>query len=162
MSKKIMPKMKNAGRHLPGWAVWASIGVIMVIAAGVYFVGRVSRKAFPAPTPTAPVAAEISVDDAFVMFGVDSVVFLDVRPAASYEASHIFQSISIPSTELAGRLSELPHTSTIVIVDLGGGELSQQAFKILQNAGYSSITIMKGGMDAWVQRGYPFDGIVPK
>ena len=162
MPKKMLPKKISAKFSLPSWMLWASAGLVVVIAAVIYFVGRAPHKAPPAPTPTISITAEISVDDAFVLLGRDSVVFLDVRPAVSWEANHIFQSISIPSTELAGRLNELPHSGTIVIIDLEGGELSQQAFKVLQNTGFSSVTVMKGGMDAWVQRGYPFNGTVPK
>jgi rhodanese-related sulfurtransferase len=162
MQKKMLPKKISAKRSLPGWVLWASAGLVIIIAAAVYFVSRTSHKASPAPAPTISITAEISVDDAFVLLGRDSVVFLDVRPAVSWASNHIFQSISIPSTELAGRLNELPHTGTIVIIDLEGGELSQQAFTVLQNAGFSSVTVMKGGMDAWVQRGYPFNGTVPK
>ena len=66
----------------------------------------------------------------------------------------------MPLSEITARLGELPRTGVIVIVD-GTGDLSPQAQIILQKAGFSSVTRLTGGLDAWIQRGYPIIGTVP-
>jgi 3-mercaptopyruvate sulfurtransferase SseA len=43
-----------------------------------------------------------------------AAIVVDVRPAASYQQSHIKGSISIPLEQVALRLSELPRDKTIV------------------------------------------------
>jgi len=161
-----MPTSKSSSRKtsrrgsLPKWVLWTSVGLIVVIAAVIYFAGRGWQKATQTSTPTAAIPAEISVDEAFILFGSKNVLFLDVRPAVYWKAYHIDQSVSIPSGELFARFSELPHTGVIVIVD-GTGDLSPQVQSILQKSGFPSVTRMTGGIDAWVQRGYPIIGTAP-
>jgi rhodanese-related sulfurtransferase len=158
------PSSKQIPRRgsLPKWVLWVSIGLIVVLAVVVYFAAQFSQKArqMAKQTPTIALPAEISVDDAFLLFGSNTVLFLDVRPATDWKAYHIDKSVSMPSGEIPARLSELPHIGVIVIVD-GTGDLGSQALSILQKAGFSSVMSMAGGMEAWVQRGYPIIGTAP-
>jgi len=158
MSKKTPPKTKNTRRLLPTWVLWASIALLVVLAAVVYFVPRLTKKAAQTPTPTASLPDEISVDEAYLLFNRNSVTFLDVRPASDFKAYHIGKSITIPVDELSSHLDEIPSTQTIVVIDTYGLEAANQARSILQAAGYPSVTIMAGGLDAWVQKQYPFIG----
>ena len=160
--KPSSPKQTPRRGSLTKWVLWVSIGLIVVLAVFVYFVAHSSQKAtqMAKQTPTIALPAEISADDAYFLFGKNHVLFLDVRPAKYWKAYHIDKSVSIPFGELFARLSELPRTDVIVIVD-GTGDLSPQVLNILQKAGFPSVTSMAGGMDAWVQRGYPIIGTAP-
>jgi rhodanese-related sulfurtransferase len=164
MPTRKLSSSKQAPRRgsLPRWILWVSIGLLVVLAVVVYFVARSSQKAtqMASQTPTIALPVEISVDEAFLLFGGKTVLFLDVRPTTSWKAFHIENSVSIPLAEIPARLNELPHTGVIVIVD-GSGDLSPQARSILQKAGFSKVGSMTGGLDAWIQRGFPIIGTVP-
>ena len=160
-TRKSSPSKKTSRRGpLPKWVLWASVGSIVVIAVVVYFAGRGWQKVAQTSTPTVAVPAQINADEAFILFGNKTVLFLDVRPTTQWEAYHIDKSVSMPLSEITARLGELPRTGVIVIVD-GTGDLSLQAQSILQKAGFSSVTRLTGGLDAWIQRGYPIIGTVP-
>jgi len=162
MSKKMQPNRKNKKSGLPKWVIWASASLIALLAVLAYFVVRSSHQMnlTPTPTPTIALPAEISVEDAYTLFQNNAAVFLDVRPANGWVAYHIGSSVSIPFDELSSRESELPPHRVIVIVDQAG-ELGSQARAILKGAGFSLVTVMTGGMDAWVQHHYPFIGTAP-
>jgi rhodanese-related sulfurtransferase len=163
-----MPTRKPSAKHtpwrffLPKGVLWVSIGLLVVLAVVVYFAARSLQKSsqMSNQTPTIAMPAEISVDEAYLLFGSKTVVFLDVRPSTSWKAYHIENSVSMPLAEIPARLSELPHTGVIVIVD-GTGDLSPRAQSILQKAGFSKVGSMTGGLDAWIQRGFPIIGTVP-
>ena len=85
----------------------------------------------------------------------DDFLFLDVRTLAEYDEVHLDGSTLIPLGVLRQRLGELPRDKEIVAfckVSLRG----YTAERILRAAGFSSVTVMDGGVVAW-----PY-GRVPK
>ncbi|HTX91392.1 MAG TPA: rhodanese-like domain-containing protein [Anaerolineales bacterium] len=146
----------------PRWIVWTVIGLLVLIAAGAYAIDRVSHKTaqIPTPTPTTTLPAKISVNDAYYLFENNSAFFIDLRPSTDWASYHIDKSISIPADQLAARLSDVPKTGVIILVD-DSGEMSFQYRDILLKAGYTAVTSMTGGMNAWVQSGLPFIGTAP-
>ncbi len=161
MAKKTPPKAKTTRRGLPPWVMVGSIILIMVIAALVYFLGRSIPNAPRTPTPTPTLVPDITVDDAFFLFGEKGVFFLDVRPAADWKAYHIEKSVNIPIAELASRLSEVSRTDTIVVVDFNYGEAALDAVDTLKQAGFDKVTAVRGGIQAWVNKRYPLIGTAP-
>jgi rhodanese-related sulfurtransferase len=162
-TKKISSDKSSPRKNpVPIWAYWVSAIVIVLLAAVVYFFGRSGFKLSPASTPTANInlPAAISIDDAYYLYQINSAYFLDVRPSAEWNQYHINNSITIPLDQLSARLSELPKNGVIVVVDTAG-ELSTQARDDLKKAGFPTVTVMTGGLDAWVQRGFPFTGTAP-
>jgi rhodanese-related sulfurtransferase len=57
-------------------------------------------------------------------------------------------AVNIPLTDLPGRLSELPASKPIVIIDDGGNE-SPKAAKILSDNGFKNISLAFNGMNMW-------------
>lgn len=109
------------------------VGVI-VMAVGAFAIWTLERQqpakaAVPgdisAPIPTAgpqqtsaipyPDVPRISVADSMAMFEKGEVMLIDVRGRAEYDTSHAAGAISIPSTEIDSRLSELPRDKEIVL-----------------------------------------------
>jgi rhodanese-related sulfurtransferase len=81
------------------------------------------------------------------------VLVLDVRPALEYQAGHIPSSISIPITELEGRLAELPKDKEIVAYCRGPYCLyAPEAVEILAKSGHKArrLTI---GLPDWRAEG---------
>lgn len=79
---------------------------------------------------------------------------LDVRGPGEREASHIEGSISIPLPELAGRVSEIPRERPFV-VHCAAGYRSIIAASLLEQRGFSGLTDLVGGIDAWESAGQP-------
>jgi phage shock protein E len=80
---------------------------------------------------------------------------LDVRNPDEYtQEGHIGGAALIPLPELEQRLGELPRGRPIVCV-CGSGKRSSRACTLLADQGFTQLSNMQGGMDAWKQAGYP-------
>jgi len=165
MPTKVSPKKRTASRVLPTWVIWGSIALLVAIVALIYFLSRISQNKIqpptPTPSPTTSLPAEITVDEAYLLFGLKGITFLDLRPAADWKAYHVGKSINFSPEQLSSHLTELTRTDTIVIFDAFGGDTSQRAVMSLKQAGFPKVTMVKGGIDAWVQKRYPLIGTAP-
>src|SRR5204863_982658 len=59
-------------------------------------------------------APRISRDQARKLVAADKAVFVDVRSQQSYEIGHIKGALSIPGSQMAMRITELPPKKTII------------------------------------------------
>jgi 3-mercaptopyruvate sulfurtransferase SseA len=93
-----------------------AIGLVLIFAAVLF--GRALRapsEATAAPTPASPAGMpRVSLADAKAAYDDGTAVFLDVRFADDYAASHIPGALSIPLADLESRLSELNPTDWII------------------------------------------------
>jgi sulfur dioxygenase len=87
------------------------------------------------------------------------VQILDVREAEEFTGplGHIEGAVLIPLGELAARIDELARDRPIVAVCRAGSR-SAQAIAILQQAGFTDIANLNGGMLRWRAEGYPVEG----
>ena len=84
-------------------------------------------------------------------------VLLDVREGWEYEASRLENSTLIPMGELNERYTELdPGAETVVICH--HGSRSAHVARALQNAGFTNVKNLEGGLDAYAD----VDHSVPK
>lgn len=82
----------------------------------------------------------------------EELVILDVRSAAEFsgELGHIPGAINIAIEDLQKRLPELePHRKRQIAVVCRTDKRSARAAKILSKAGFGSVTVVRGGMEAW-------------
>lgn len=79
---------------------------------------------------------------------------LDVRSKEEFQSGHITGSRLIPLEQLESRLAELSKERQIVCV-CRSGRRSGMAASRLQQAGYTDVLNMSGGMVAWANQGYP-------
>ena len=79
------------------------------------------------------------------------VVLLDVREPAERSQAAITPSIHIPMREVAGRLSEIPKETRLVVY-CHGGTRSMMVAAFLESRGYTSVANLAGGIDAWSLR----------
>lgn len=78
----------------------------------------------------------------------DDVVVLDVRPAEEYLAGHIPGAVSIPVTELADRIAELPENTEIVVYCRGEYcVLAHDAVRTLHDHGRRAIRLADGMLE---------------
>ena len=73
---------------------------------------------------------------------------LDVREPDEFETARIAGSTLIPLGELADRISELPQNKKIA-VHCKSGRRSARAVEELQQAGFSDVWNIEGGILAW-------------
>lgn len=77
------------------------------------------------------------------------IILLDVRPSDEFESDHIPFAISIPSTEIAQRLRELPKDKEIVAYCRGPYcFMAKAAVEILRKKGFKAFRI-KDGVHDW-------------
>lgn len=107
----------------------------------------------------------INVEEARKMVKENDVFVLDVRTPAEFNSSHLEGATLIPvnnafgsnlSSELLleARKNEVPENKK-VLVYCRTGHRSTAASTILAKAGYSQVYNMGGGINAWVESGYP-------
>ncbi|HXP05868.1 MAG TPA: rhodanese-like domain-containing protein [Stellaceae bacterium] len=87
------------------------------------------------------------------------VQILDVREEDEFSGplGHIEGAVLIPLGELAARAEELAKDQPIVAVCRAGSR-SAQATVILQQAGFTDVANLNGGMLRWRAEGYPVEG----
>lgn len=86
----------------------------------------------------------------------DDVYILDVRATSEYEAGHIANAHHIHYGHLRDHLNELPRDQEIV-VQCASGVRSQIASSFLRGQGFTNITNLIGGIDAWQQADLPVE-----
>ncbi|MGB7538787.1 MAG: rhodanese-like domain-containing protein [Anaerolineales bacterium] len=98
-------------------------------------------------------AEEISPDQARKQLGSGAII-LDVRTYDEFVGGHIEKSLFMPLEELNSLMEALPRDRLIITV-CRTGLRSIQARHILQEAGFTQVTSLKGGMEAWIALGFP-------
>ena len=111
----------------------------------------------------------VSACDASDMIEKD-VFILDVRTPAEYNLGHIEGAVLIPLKNvpaqdpvalppeelLPARMTELPcNKYTKMLVYCNVGKRGAEASSLLVDAGYKKVYNIEGGIDKWVQEGYP-------
>ncbi|SDN21615.1 rhodanese-like domain-containing protein [Bacillus sp. OK048] len=76
-------------------------------------------------------------------------LFVDVRTPGEFKGNHIRQFKNIPLNLLAQKAEKELSKDKEVIVICQSGMRSGQASKILKKLGYTKVTNVKGGMNAW-------------
>jgi rhodanese-related sulfurtransferase len=83
-----------------------------------------------------------------------NLVVLDVRTADEYAQGHLKGAINIPLSDLPVQIGEFDRNRPILVY-CRTGVRSAQASTILVNSGFTQVYDMEGGLDAWINAGYP-------
>ncbi|MSP28838.1 MAG: rhodanese [Methylococcales bacterium] len=79
---------------------------------------------------------------------LEPLFLLDVREPNEFCYAHIENSVLIPLSQIPARLDELDKQQAIVVI-CHHGMRSQQAALYLEHAGFSDISNLQGGINAW-------------
>lgn len=131
---------KDKKQNLMG--LWIILGIVVLVTA-----------AFLLFRPKNTSSTEITAAQAYAKYQ-QGAFFLDVRTQEEWDQGHIAKSTLIPLDSLQDRLSELPRDQDIVVV-CRSGVRSKEGATILRQAGFTRVTCMTGGLQAWVAAGYP-------
>ena len=121
------------------------MAILLVLAGMVYLAGGTKTAV---QTVDVPRAYQAYTNGAFL---------LDVRTQEEWNKIHIPNATLIPLDELPSRLQEIPHDKQIIVV-CHSGNRSKLGANILREAGFTRVSSMAGGMNAWEQAGYPTTG----
>jgi glyoxylase-like metal-dependent hydrolase (beta-lactamase superfamily II)/rhodanese-related sulfurtransferase len=83
----------------------------------------------------------------------DSFV-LDVREPVEYTRGHLPGAVSIPQSDLALRLDDIPKDRDVLVV-CHAGNRSLRSSGFLRDVGYQRIVNLAGGTEAWIRAGLP-------
>jgi rhodanese-related sulfurtransferase len=85
-------------------------------------------------------------------------LLLDVRSEKEYLAGHVPGATNVPIDELADRLAELgAYKERGVILYCQTGRRAQTAATTLADAGFESLAMLEGHMQAWEEREFPIE-----
>jgi rhodanese-related sulfurtransferase len=139
--------------------LWVSLGALLLVGVAILLM---QPKATPSsgisPTPGTS-SVGITPAQAYAKYQ-QGVFFLDVRTQAEWDTFHLTGSTLIPLDQLPNRLSELPKDKEIVVVCLSGHR-AQSGVTTLQQAGFTQVSYLSGGLQAWTSAGYPVEGTAP-
>lgn len=79
------------------------------------------------------------------------LTLLDVRHDWEYQLCHLEGSVNVSLAHLTQNLPQLPKDELVVTI-CHHGVRSRQAASIFREAGFSKVTSLKGGIDAWAQQ----------
>ena len=85
----------------------------------------------------------------------EKYVFVDVRSLGEYDLRHAEGAESMPLHTLYDERKNLPKKDKEVILICTGGRASGVGFGYLQHYGFSNISRIEGGIDAWEDAGLP-------
>ncbi len=94
----------------------------------------------------------------------DDVVVIDVRTRGEFagRGGHIPGAVNVPLTDLAARLSARDRDlATLrdhpVFVHCAGELQASRAARVLRDAGFTDVSVIKGGFRAWRRGAYPLE-----
>ena len=122
--------------------------IILIVAAVLAFTAK-------APTDTAALPAEISVQEAYSTY-LEGTFILDVRTQEEWNDGHIPGATLIPLDQLESRMDELPRGQAVVVLCRSGNR-SAVGRDILLGAGFESVTSVAGGFNQWTANDYPIE-----
>ncbi len=131
--------------------LWIGLGALLVAVAGIWALS--SLAGFSATKKAA--IEDISAAEAYAK-AQQGVFILDVRTREEWDEFHVKGSTLIPLAELSDRLAELPRDKDIVVVCRSGNR-SLTAANILVQAGFRRLSSLSGGLQAWMDAGYPLE-----
>jgi rhodanese-related sulfurtransferase len=132
---------------------------IVAIVLGLFLLSACGMPGAGTPPSQTASVLELSPAQAYTQFQ-QGVFFLDVRTQAEWNQFHIQGSTLIPLEQLPSRLHELPKDKPIIVV-CQSGQRSLQGAGILLQAGFTQVSHVKGGYQAWMAGGYPVLNGVP-
>ena len=91
---------------------------------------------------------------------VEDVLLLDVRTAEDYigEQGHVNGSVLIPVEELEKRLSEIENFQEKTVMTICRTDRrSAKAAQVLTKHGFADVHVIRNGMTAWNEAGYPIE-----
>ena len=146
--------------------VLALVALAVVGALAFYVYDEVTLSAQAGATPQVPPAAAaarsetigvdlprgINVATVNLLNGREDVVVVDIRSEGDYERGHVPGAMSAPAAQLEARTQSVPRDVAVIVV-CSTGRTSSGAVARLEDAGFTDVHEVIGGMRAWRKAG---------
>lgn len=101
-------------------------------------------------------ANELSPVQATQLINREDAQIIDVREAGEFAEGHLPNAKNIPLAKLAERIGEIEKfKEQAVLVCCAAGMRSAKGCGQLEKLGFTKVSSLAGGVDAWVGAGYP-------
>jgi rhodanese-related sulfurtransferase len=128
------------------------VGLIVLLVA-VVAIGAILLSPGLSSASASGLPATISTQRGHELYQEGAFV-LDVREQYEWDDFHVPNTTLIPLGQLAARVNEVPKDAKIVVI-CNSGNRSDEGRDILLAAGFTDVTSMDGGVQAWRSLGYP-------
>jgi len=104
--------------------------------------------------PMAPERAKRLLD------GGEKLWLIDLRAARDFKQRRLPGARSLPLEELDKRYHEIPQAGRVVLYCAcpPGRVEEASAYQLLRSFGYRNVSVLDGGFEEWLRRGYPVEG----
>lgn len=141
----------------------ASFGAMLAIsfASPAFCNPKDGEKAYMAElTKAIPADKIVSVDDLYktwqdVQAGKSDAVILDIRTKEEFDAGHILGSNNVDSGHAYQMPGKLSDENREIWVFCRTQHRASYFASMLYNYGYRNVRLVKGGIVAWAEKGYP-------
>lgn len=98
----------------------------------------------------------LSVTEAVMLMSRKSALVLDVREPDEFAQGHLQGARNVPLSQLSARLKELEKfRDKPVLVVCERGRRANTAAKLLKAQNFTTLNVLKGGMQAWIEAKMP-------
>ena len=98
----------------------------------------------------------LSAAEATQLINRRNAVVIDQRSAADYAGGHLPQARQVEFAELQAKIGQIAkNKGTPVLLVCQTGQQSHKAVRIAEEAGYTEVHVLQGGVNAWQQAGMP-------
>ncbi|WP_024929515.1 rhodanese-like domain-containing protein [Methylophilus sp. OH31] len=98
----------------------------------------------------------LSVTEAVILMNRQSALVLDVREPDEFAQGHLQGARNVPLSQLSARLKELEKfRDKPVLVVCERGRRANTAAKLLKAQQFTTLNVLKGGMQAWIEAKMP-------
>lgn len=100
---------------------------------------------------------DIGTHDATLLMNKQDAQVIDIRPAAEFKKGHILgaKQLSQEQVNKSEFKSLEKHKNTPIIIVCAMGMSARKAATQLLKAGFTQVSVLKGGMSAWTSAGLP-------
>jgi rhodanese-related sulfurtransferase len=146
-----MPPFRN--KHLPEFSVsflefvQNNIWIITIaLVSGIMLVWPGFRSS----------GKRVSSHRAIQLINHEGAIIIDVRDVGEFAANHIAEARNIPLKDLDKRMTELESLKEKnLLLVCASGVRAGQASARLEKQGFTQVSCMEGGIDAWQRAGLP-------
>lgn len=87
---------------------------------------------------------------------LDKTFLVDIRTQGEWDNGHIQSAHFLEGAQINKRMDEIPKDRDVAVI-CGSGFRASIIASILKRSGYSQVANVLGGMQAWIQDGYPIE-----
>lgn len=135
--------------NVAGMPVW--VFAVLFVVSGAFLI-------WPEIMRLAGASNEVGTLEATRLLNQGTTLVLDVREPAEFAAGHLPKARNIPLRELERRVGEIgKYKERTVLVTCRSGPRAGSASRVLKRAGFATVYMLKGGLNAWQQASLPVE-----